>query len=186
MARVSSTFPHTRRSRLGYDVDEVEEFLEDARRAYTAEAGGAVLISADAIRDTGFTMRKGGYSPDHVDAALERLEDAFATRERDRAFAQAGDQAWYARARSGAQAILDRIVRPRGKRFRRVSILTLGYSVREVDALTDRVAQYFQKGKALSIDEVRSSAFQGQRGGYHEAQVDLLLDAVTRVMLAVR
>ena len=100
--------------------------------------------------------------------------------------AQAGDQAWYARARGGAQAILDRIVRQRGKRFRRVSILTLGYSVREVDALTDRIAQYFQNGKPLSIDEVRTSAFHGQRGGYQEAQVDLLLDAVTRVMLAVR
>lgn len=183
---MSSTFPHARKSRLGYDVDEVEEFLEDARRAYTSEVPGSTVVTADTIRDTGFTMRKGGYAPDHVDAALERLEDAFAARERDRAFAQTGDQAWYARARSGAQAILDRIVRPRGKRFRRVSILTLGYSVREVDALADRIAQYFQSGKALSIDEVRTSAFHSQRGGYHEAQVDLLLDAVTRVMLAVR
>ena len=183
---MSSTFPHTRRSRLGYDVDEVEDFLEEARRAYTAEAGGATLVSADSIRDTGFTMRRGGYSPEAVDAALERLEDAFALRERERAFAQQGDQAWYARARSGAQAILDRIVRQRGKRFRRVSILTLGYSVREVDALTDRVAQYFQNGKPLSIDDVRTCAFHSQRGGYQEAQVDLLLDAVTRVMLAVR
>jgi len=185
MARVSSTFPHARRSKLGYDVDEVEDFLEEARRAYTAE-GGSTLVTADSIRDTGFTMRRGGYSPDHVDAALERLEDAFAARERERVMTQAGDQAWYGRARSTAQAILDRIVRPRGKRFRRVSILTLGYSVREVDALTDRVAQYFQKGKPLSIEEVRTSAFRGQRGGYQEAQVDLLLDAVTRVMLAVR
>ncbi|MEO6533966.1 MAG: DivIVA domain-containing protein [Pseudolysinimonas sp.] len=183
---MSSTFPHTRRSRLGYDADEVEDFLEDARRAYAAEGAGASLVTADTIRDTGFTMRRGGYSPDHVDAALERLEDAFATRERERAFAQAGDQAWYAQARTGAQAILDRIVRQRGKRFRRLSIFTLGYSVREVDALTDRVAKYFQNGKALSIDEVRTSAFHGQRGGYDEAQVDVLLDAVTRVMLAVR
>ncbi|MFC5503599.1 DivIVA domain-containing protein [Lysinimonas soli] len=183
---MSSTFPHTRKSRLGYDVDEVEEFLEDARRAYTAERSDATLVSADTIRDTAFTMRKGGYSPTHVDAALERLEDAFAARERDRALAQAGDQVWYAQARSGAQAVLDRIVRPRGKRFRRVSIFTVGYSVREVDALTDRVAQYFQSGKPLSIDDVRTSAFRGQRGGYLEAQVDILLDAVTRVMLAVR
>ncbi|MEP6841929.1 MAG: DivIVA domain-containing protein [Pseudolysinimonas sp.] len=183
---MSSTFPHTRKSRLGYDVDEVEEFLEDARRAYTAAAGGASVVSADSIRDTGFTMRRGGYAPEHVDAALERLEDAFAIRERERAFAQSGDQAWYAGARSGAQTILDRIVRQRGKRFRRVSIFTNGYSVREVDVLTDRVSQYFQSGKALSIEEVRTSAFHSQRGGYQEAQVDVLLDAVSRVMLAVR
>ncbi len=186
MARVSSTFPRTRKSRFGYDTDEVEEFLEDARRAYTAQQGEGTLISADTIRDTGFTMRKGGYSPTHVDAALERLEDAFATRERERAVAAAGDQAWYAQARGRAQAILDRIVRPRGKRFRRVSVLATGYSVREVDALTDRVAQYFQSGKPLSIEEVRTVAFRAQRGGYLEGQVDILLDAVTRVMLAVR
>jgi DivIVA domain-containing protein len=183
---VSSTFPRTRKSRLGYDTDEVEDFLEDARRAYTAQAGGGTLVTADSIRDTGFTMRKGGYSPVHVDAALERLEDAFATRERDRAFAESGDQAWYAQARGRAQAILDRIVRPRGKRFKRGTFLSVGYSVRDVDALTDRVAQYFQSGKPLSIDEVRTSAFRQQRGGYSEAQVDVLLDAVTRVMLAVR
>ncbi len=183
---MSSTFPRTRKSRLGYDTDEVEEFLEDARRAYTAQPGGATLVSANTIRDTGFTMRKGGYSPVHVDAALERLEDAFSTRERERAFAESGDQAWYAQARGSAQAILDRIVRPRGRRFRRGSLLSLGYSVREVDALTDRVAQYFQSGKALSVDEVRTVAFRSQRGGYSEAQVDILLDAVTRVMLAVR
>jgi DivIVA domain-containing protein len=183
---VSSTFPHTRKSRLGYDVNEVEEFLEDARRAYTTEQPSSTLVTADSIRDTGFTMRKGGYSPVHVDAALERLEDAFAVRERDRAFAQQGDQAWYAQARARAQAILDRIVRPRGKRFRRASLLATGYSVREVDALTDRVAQYFQNGKPLSIDEVRTAAFHQQRGGYLETQVDLLIDAVTRVMLAVK
>lgn len=183
---MSSTFPRTRKSRLGYDTDEVEEFLEDARRAYTAQQSEGTLISADTIRDTGFTMRKGGYSPSHVDAALERLEDAFATRERERAVASAGDQAWYAQARGRAQAILDRIVRPRGKRFRRVSPLSTGYSVREVDALTDRVAHYFQSGKPLSIEEVRTVAFRAQRGGYLEGQVDILLDAVTRVMLAVR
>lgn len=186
MAPVSSTFPRTRKSRLGYDPDEVEEFLEDARRAYTSASGTSTLVSADSIRDTGFAMRKGGYSPSHVDAALERLEDAFATRERERAVAASGDEAWYAQARATAQAILDRIVRARGKRFRHVSILTLGYSVRDVDALTDRIAQYFQNGRPLSIDEVRTVAFRSQRGGYLESQVDVLLDAVTRVMLAVR
>jgi DivIVA domain-containing protein len=182
MARVSSTFPHTRKSRLGYDVNEVEEFLEEARRAYTSERPDVTLVTADTIRDTGFTMRKGGYSPEHVDAALERLEDAFATRDRERVVAQAGDQAWYGQARAQAQVILDRIVRPRGRRFRRVSFLTTGYSVREVDALT----AYFQSGKSLAIEDVRSSAFHQQRGGYLETQVDLLLDAVIKVMLAVK
>jgi DivIVA domain-containing protein len=186
MDAVSMTFPRSRKSAWGYDINEVEEFLEDARRAYSAEPSQPTVVTADSIRHMAFTMRKGGYSTNHVDAALERLEDAFATRERQKAFTEIGDQAWYAEARSTAQAILDRLVRPRGARFRRVGLFTVGYSVREVDAFADRISGYFQNGKAISIDEVRTVAFQAQRRGYREAQVDLLLDAVTKVMLAVR
>ena len=180
------TFPRARKGRLGYDIDEVEEFLEDARRAYTSEAPGVSVVSADTIRTTAFSMRKTGYSTTHVDAALERLEDAFAARERDREIAELGEETWFARARGTAQEILDRVVRPTGKRFQRVSLFTLGYSVRDVDEFADRIAGYFQSGVALSADDVRTVAFRSQRGGYREAQVDLLLDTVTRVMLAVR
>ncbi|AYF99548.1 DivIVA domain-containing protein [Protaetiibacter intestinalis] len=180
------TFPRARKGRLGYDIDEVEEFLEDARRAYTADHPDATLVNADSIRTTAFSMRKSGYSTTHVDAALERLEDAFAAREREREIAQLGEEGWYAQARETAQAILDRSVRPAGKRFQRVSILTVGYSVRDVDAFADRIAGYFQSGEALTPEDVRTVAFRPQRGGYREAQVDLLLDTVTRVMLAVR
>ena len=38
----------------------------------------------------------------------------------------------------------------------------------------------------MSIDEVRTVAFRPRRGGYREAQVDMLLDTVVDVMLAVR
>lgn len=179
------TFPRARKGRPGYDIDEVEEFLEDARRAYTAEQGVSI-VDADSIRTTAFSMRKGGYSTTHVDAALERLEDAFAARERERRIADHGDEDWYSQARATAQVILDRTVRRAGKRFSRVSIFTLGYSVRDVDAFTNRVAGYFQSGETLSTEDVRTVAFRPQRGGYREAQVDYLLDTVTRVMLAVR
>jgi len=180
------TFPRARKGRLGYDIDEVEEFLEEARRAYTAENPELSVVTADSIRTTAFSMRKDGYSTTHVDAALERLEDAFAAREREREIARQGDEAWYADARATAQEILDRAVRPKGKRFQRVSILTIGYSVADVDAFADRIAGYFQNGDALTTDDVRTIAFRSQRGGYREAQVDYLLDTVTRVMLAVR
>jgi DivIVA domain-containing protein len=186
MGTVSTTFPRVRRSRLGYDINEVEDFLEDARRAYQAERTEATVVSADTIRRQAFTMRKGGYSAKDVDAALERLEDAFAARERDRAFSSVGDQAWYAGARGTAQAILDRATRPRGRRFKRAGIFTAGYSVREVDALADRITAYFQSGKPLGVDEIRVIAFTAQRGGYSEPQVDYVLDSVTKVMLAVR
>lgn len=181
---MSTTFPRARK--LGYDVDQVEDFLEDARRAYHAQPGEMTLVTAASIRQQAFAMKKRGYSPGHVDAALERLEDAFAVKERDAAFRAAGDQAWYAEARGMAQVILDRVVRPRGRRFKRVGWFTLGYSVRDVDVLSDRVAAYFQAGRPISVDDIRTSAFKGQRGGYQETQVDTVLDAVVQVMLAVR
>lgn len=181
---MSTTFPRARK--LGYDIDQVEDFLEDARRAYHAGPGEQTLVTSEVIRQQAFTMKKHGYAPSHVDAALERLEDAFATKERERAFREKGDQAWYAEARSNAQVLLDRVVRPRGRRFRRVGIFTLGYAVREVDQLTDRISAYFQAGRPLSVEELRTVAFPAQRGGYAEWQVDLVIDDVIEVMLAVR
>lgn len=181
---MSTTFPRARK--LGYDIDEVEDFLEDARRAYHAQPGESTLVTAEAIRTQAFSMKRHGYAPTHVDAALERLEDAFATKEREAALRALGDEAFYTQARQTAQVILDRVVRPRGRRFRRVGIFTLGYRVREVDQLADRLSAYFQAGRPISIDELRSIAFPAQRGGYQEAQVDRVIDAAIEVMLAVR
>lgn len=181
---MSTTFPRARK--LGYDVAQVEDFLEDARQAYHAQPGEAVLVTAAAIRQQAFAMKRHGYAPGHVDAALERLEDAFAQKERENALRTAGGDAWYAQARETAQVILDRVVRPRGRRFRRVNIFTLGYRVREVDQLADRISAYFQAGRPLSIEELRTAVFPSARGGYQEAQVDMVIDATIEVMLAVR
>ena len=183
---MSTTFPRSRKSRLGYDVDQVEDFLEEARRAYTADRGDLAVVNAESIRTMAFAMQKGGYSTSHVDAALERLEDAFASRERERAFSEVGDAAWYARARSAAQAILDRLARPAGQRFSRTGVLTAGYSPKDVDEFADRLVDYFQHGKPMSVDQVRTVVFRSTTRGYNETQVDMLLDSVIDVMLAVR
>lgn len=183
---MSTTFPRSRNSRHGYNIDQVEDFLEEARRAYTADPRQPGVLNAESIRTMAFAMQRGGYSTAHVDAALERLEDAFASRERERAFAEVGDAAWYAKARGSAQAILDRLARPTGKRFSRTGPFTAGYHVKDVDAFADRLVGYFQHGRPMSVDQVRTIVFRGARGGYNETQVDLLLDAVIDVMLAVR
>jgi DivIVA domain-containing protein len=183
---VSTTFPRVRRARQGYNVDQVEDFLEEARRAYTAERNDPTVVSAESIRRTAFDLEKGGYSTTHVDAALERLEDAFASRERELLSAELGDATWFERARDIAQEVLDRLDRPVGHRFERVGFLSMGYHPKDVDAFGDRLTGYFQDGTAMSVDEVRGAAFRSRRGGYSEAQVDLVLDAVIDVMLAVR
>ena len=183
---MSTTFPRSRRSRVGYNVHQVEDFLEEARSAYAAAPGQPVVLDADKIRTMAFAMQKGGYSTNHVDAALERLEDAFAAREREREVAQEGDAVWFTKARSSAQIILDRLARGEGQKFSRLGPLTSGYNFKEVDAFAARMVRYFQHGKPLSVDQVRTVVFRSSKRGYNEQQVDLLLDSVIDVMLAVR
>lgn len=183
---MSTTFPRARRPKLGYKIEQVEEFLQTARSVYDGTAGAGTTLRADDIRHTAFAMQKNGYSTPHVDAALERLEDAFAAREREQAAQEMGDAAWFQSARSSAQEILNRISRPAKQRFQRVSFLTTGYSVDDVDRFATRLAAYFEKGTPVSVDDVRTVVFRPQRGGYREVQVDIVLDAVVDVMLAVR
>jgi len=184
---VTSTFPQPRKGKPGYDIDEVERFLEQARVAYGAAPGAEAAMSSDDIRHTAFRVRRrGGYSARHVDSALERLEEAFAAREREREIAERGREAYDAETRATAQEIIDRLARPEGSRFRRVSPLTRGYHPADVDAFATLLAAYFQEGTPLTVDNVRTIAFRPAFRGYHETQVDLLLDTAIRLMLAVR
>ena len=89
------------------------------------------------------------------------------------------------RSKELAQVVLDRLSRPRGSRFDRVSILRYGYRVSEVDLVADKIAAYLEEGDAVTVEQIRSVAFRMQRGGYRETQVDAALDAVVEVMLAV-
>lgn len=181
----ATPFPPARRGERGYATAQVDEFLAAAREAY-AETGASSLTS-DEIRRAAFPIvRRKGYSVGAVDAALERLEEAFAARERDLAIAAQGEAAYYADVRAAAQEIVDRLARPEGKRFRRRGPLTRGYDPNDVDTLCDRLSGYFQRGESVTVHTVRTIAFRPRFGGYDEAQVDYLLDTVIRVMLAVR
>ena len=181
---MSTTFPKTRKR--GYDIDEVEDFLEEARRAYSSPLTENAVINAESIRTTAFSMRRGGYSATHVDAALERLEDAFATREREQAIHAMGEGAWHQETRSIAQEVVNRLSRPQRHRFDRAGFMVNGYRRKDVDGLADRILDHLVSGAPLEAKDIRLAAFRPQRGGYKEAQVDLLLDSVIDVMLAVR
>jgi len=185
MGDVTETFPRARRSSPGYDMAQVDAFLSEARRAYESPSPETDLSSAE-IRHTAFRLKKGGYSTSHVDAAMERLEDVFATRERERAVAAVGREAWQERARETAQVLLNRFSRPARQRFTRVGPLTVGYHMGDVDRLVSRLALFFQDGPEVTADQVRTAVFRRQRGGYREAQVDLALDAAIDAILAVR
>lgn len=178
----SITFAQTQGSTKGYDKRAVDAFLVRAREAF--ESGGEPMTAAD-VRRVAFPLTRRGYVIAAVDAALGRIEDAFAAREREAAVGSSGARAWVGQTRETAQVVLDRLSRPKGRRFARVGALRYGYRIDEVDLVTDKLARYLETGESVTVEQVRAVAFRMQRGGYREVQVDAVLDAVVEVMLAV-
>ncbi|MET0297742.1 MAG: DivIVA domain-containing protein [Microbacterium sp.] len=178
-------FPLTRGRTKGYETRAVDAFLTRARNAFEA-AGGDDVVTAAEVRQVAFPLVRRGYSIAAVDTALGRIEEAFATREREAALARVGAEVWVEQARETAQIVLDRLSRPKGKRFTKVGGLRYGYRIDEVDIVADKIAGYLETGESVTPEQVRAVAFRMQRGGYREIQVDSLLDAVVEVMLAVR
>ena len=176
-------FPLTSGRQRGYHRSAVDTFLEAARAAFEDDRED---FGAEDVRNASFPLVKHGYAIADVDAALGRVEDAFASRSRARAVRAVGVDAWVADARRDAQRILDHLSRAPRHRFARTGGLTFGYRVDEVDHVADRISAYLRDGEALTVEQVRDSAFRMQRGGYREEQVDALLDATVEVMLAVR
>jgi len=183
-AAPAAAFPETSGRTKGYEKRAVDSFLAHARAAFESEQD-APAIGAAEVRSVAFPLVRHGYAIAPVDAALSRIEDAFAARERARAVTTQGVAEWVGKTRESAQEILDRLARPRGARFQRVSPLRYGYRVDEVDLVADKVARYLETGDSVTVEQVRGVAFRMQRGGYREVQVDAVLDAVVEVMLAV-
>lgn len=176
-------FPEAPRRQKGYEKRAVDAFLAQARAAF--ESDDPLALRSAEVRSAAFPLVRHGYAVAPVDAALGRIEDAFAARERELAVGRRGARAWVAESRETAQVVLDRLLRPRGRRFDRVSVLRFGYRVDEVDLVSDKIARYLAAGEPVTVEQVRAVAFRMQRGGYREAQVDAVLDAVVEVMLAV-
>ncbi|SFS06372.1 DivIVA domain-containing protein [Microbacterium sp. cf046] len=176
------TFAETQGAVKGYEKRAVDAFLNRAREAFEA---GAEPMTAAEVRQVAFPIVRHGYVIAAVDAALGRIEDAFAAREREAAVSTEGAHAWVGQTRETAQVVLDRLSRPKGRRFDRVSALRYGYRIDEVDLVADKLARYLETGDSVTVEQVRAVAFRMQRGGYRETQVDAVLDAVIEVMLAV-
>ncbi len=167
----------------GYHRTAVDTFLAAARDSFEQNADD---LSAADVRIASFPLVKGGYDIADVDAALGRVEDALAARQRERTVRTEGAEAWVVQARSEAQVILDHLARSRRHKFARTGFLSFGYRIDEVDHVAARIVRYLRDGDELSVEQLRSAAFRMQRGGYREEQVDALLDATIDVILAVR
>ncbi len=179
----TTLFPEARGREKGYDMNAVDDFMSRARDAFETSSSD---FTAGDVRRVAFPLVHHGYSVAAVDAALGRIEDAFALREREEVLQSVGAQQWVGQTRRNAQVILDRLSRPRRRRFDRARGLSYGYRLDEVDLVADKIARYLQTGESVTAEQVRGVAFRMQRRGYREAQVDAVLDAVVEVILAVR
>ncbi|MGM1016485.1 MAG: DivIVA domain-containing protein [Actinomycetota bacterium] len=176
-------FPVVSGRSKGYHRGAVDAFLTAARESF--ENDDDALSAAD-VRIASFPLVRDGYVVADVDAALGRVEDAFAARARERVVREQGAGAWVERARGEAQIILDHLARADRRKFARTGLLTFGYRVDEVDHVAARIVRYLRDGDPVSAEQLRSAAFRMQRRGYREEQVDALLDATIDVILAVR
>ncbi len=182
---MSDAFPSVSFFKKGYDPDLVDDFFEDARRAYE---GGvpAEQFSADQVRQATFTLKRGGYRIDAVDEAMNRLEAAFVQRDRADHIAVNGEPAWYERVADRATTLYPRLLRPRGDRFSHPE-RGRGYDADEVDDLLDRLADYFDDRGEITVDDIRRAIFQPAKGSkaYMEGAVDAYLGRAVEILLAV-
>lgn len=167
-------FPRAPRLRRGYDRRQVTDFVGRARREWDA-GGPPGEISAWHIRNVGFDLRHAGYDIAAVDVALDRIEDAYTSRE---------DRADRTASREAEAVVRTRLADGRGHRFPRAQGLSLAYRRSDVDKLLDRVREHLDWGRPLNADEVRNAVFRSARGraGYREAPVDAYLDRVVAVL----
>ncbi len=183
---MSEMFPTVSKLKRGYDQQEVDDFFEQARKAY--EGGmSAEEFSSDQVRLAVFTLRRGGYDIADVDEALARLEAAFVQRDRTAFVSEHGEAAWFEKIADEATVLYPRLLRPKGERFLHPAEGGKGYDASEVDGTLDRLADYFEDREQLTADQMRAVVFKVAKGdqAYDEAQVDAFLGKAVYIMTAV-
>ncbi|AMM32288.1 hypothetical protein SA2016_1612 [Sinomonas atrocyanea] len=179
-------FDRVARGELGYSPKQVEKFMSAARDFL--EDPSAPAVTSHDVRTVSFDAVRGGYDAAEVDAALDRLEDAFARRERDELIQHSGEDVWLREIGQLAGILRGRLVRADGERFRRPSSPKApSYHVDDVDSLCIRLLDYLEHGSPMTADDVRTAVFRTVTGreGYEETQVDAFLDRAVELMAAI-
>lgn len=186
--QIPASFDRVQRNQYGYNAKQVDQFLLRARVSFeTPNAADRSVKSAD-VRAVSFDPVKGGYAAAGVDAALDRLEDALARRERDELVAEGGEEAWLREIGRLAGVLRGRLHRPDGRRFRRPSkAKARSYNTTDVDDLCHELIGYLEADQPLSVDNIRRAVFRPAigRDGYEESQVDAFLERAVELMASI-
>lgn len=165
---------------MGYAPSDVDEFIGRARRQF--EDPSQLLVSSNVARHSTFGLVKGGYSIAAVDAAIDRLEDAFAQKEILRQHQEQGDYSLDDRLAKFVESLQGRIDRPQAKRFGRAKWPLRGYSPKQVDTFCMSLERFLFSNATMVAADVRGQLFKVKRGGYSESQVDAFLDRAIEVI----
>lgn len=197
----TTTIARVGKRKKGYDVHQVDAFLEQAHALY--EADGIQLHRSD-IQDASFDIVKGGYAIPQVDAALERLEQAVTDKQTQYDIAQLGRVAWKAQTEAQFQELDRHAQRAEGQRFAPAQPKTPSYDRKQVDRLIDRVLakaeaelerisagssgrQGPEADPTLTSQYVEGVSFTQRKGkhGYDERQVDYYLNACVNLLASL-
>lgn len=200
-ANGTTTIARVGKRKKGYDVHQVDAFLEQAHALY--EADGIQLHRSD-IQDASFDIVKGGYAIPQVDAALERLEQAVTDKQTQYDIAQLGRVAWKAQTEAQFQELDRHAQRAEGQRFAPAQPKTPSYDRKQVDRLIDRVLakaeaelerisagssgrQGPEADPTLTSQYVEDVSFTQRKGkhGYDERQVDYYLNACVNLLASL-
>jgi DivIVA domain-containing protein len=171
---MSTNFPTVEAKELGYDPGQVDAVINQARVQFAEPFSN--IIDAKKLRTSQFDLVAGGYLIAEVDAALDRLDDAFALREKQRLAASFTSVDAFDEVDKIRKLIKSRVRRPNRKKLGRVGLFAKGYSVKQVDLFLTEIGLRISGKSDLSISELRNVTFKPKWGGYVENQVDALID----------
>lgn len=194
-ARNASAMERVGKRKLGYNVAQVNAFLERAHTLY--ESDEARLTQKD-IQEVSFDLERNGYIIGQVDAALSRLERAVVDKCTEQELAQCGRVAWKARVEALYRKLLQHAQRDYRDRFDRGSSHHPSYARKQVDIMVDQALDKIalmlghelewetDKETLQDIDSayVSNVIFTQKNGkhGYDERQVDYYLNACVRLL----
>lgn len=164
----------SRAKKLGYNIEQVEKFLAQAKNQYLDPT--LQIFDVAGLRGTRFDLQKNGYLISAVDSAIEKLEDVFAERELERELVREGYGEFIQQTNSLKELLLARVRRTKGKKFDRRRWPSQGYSKKQVDQSCSQLATHLEGTLLVSAKDVRLSVFKTKRGGYAEHQVDAFID----------
>ena len=194
-ARNASAMERVGKRKLGYNVAQVNAFLERAHTLY--ESDEARLTQKD-IQEVSFDLERNGYVIGQVDAALSRLERAVVDKCTEQELAQCGRVAWKARVEALYRKLLQHAQRDYRDRFDSGSSRRPSYARKQVDIMVDQALDKIalmlghelewetDKETLQDIDSayVSNVIFTQKNGkhGYDERQVDYYLNACVRLL----